>query len=96
MRLILRALGVAFETQVFIEGVGRVDFLVEGWLIIECDSREFHEGWAKQVDDRRRDMAAVVQGFVTIRPLAADILRADSTVRQTVAAVIHALGPRFR
>ena len=96
MRLILRALGVAFETQVFIEGVGRVDFLVEGWLIIECDSREFHEGWAKQVDDRRRDMAAVVQGFVTIRPLAADILRADSTVRQTVAAVIPALGPRFR
>lgn len=96
MRLILRALGVAYETQVLIEGVGRVDFLVEGWLIIECDSREFHEGWAKQVDDRRRDMAAAMQGYVTIRPLAVDILRNDPTVRQAVAEVIRVLGPRFR
>jgi very-short-patch-repair endonuclease len=96
MRLILRALGVAYETQVLIEGVGRVDFLVEGWLIIECDSKEFHEGWDKQVDDRRRDMAAATQGYVTIRPLAADVLRNDSTVRQAVAEVIRVLGPRFR
>lgn len=96
MRLILRALGVAYETQVSIVGVGRVDFLVEGWLIIECDSREFHEGWVKQVDDRRRDMAAAARGYVTIRPLAGDILRNDSTVRQAVAEVIRVLGPRFR
>ncbi|MFK3677245.1 hypothetical protein ACI2IP_05905 [Microbacterium sp. NPDC090218] len=96
MRLILRALGVAYETQVFIEGVGYVDFVVEGWLIIECDSKEFHEGWQKQVEDRRRDVVAATRGYVTIRPLAADILRADSAVRLTVAAVIRELGPRFR
>ncbi|MFP3344471.1 hypothetical protein R0J87_18495, partial [Halomonas sp. SIMBA_159] len=68
----------------------------EGWLIIECDSKEFHEGWAKQVDDRRRDMAAAMQGYVTIRPLAVDILRNDPTVRQAVAEVIRGMGPRFR
>lgn len=96
MRLILRALGVAYATQVFIEGVGYVDFLVEGWLIIECDSKEFHEGWQKQVEDRRRDIAAAALGYVTIRPLAAEILRADSGVRAAVAAVLRALGPRFR
>jgi very-short-patch-repair endonuclease len=38
--------------------VGRVDFLVEGWLIIECDSKAHHEGWDKQRRDRRRDLAA--------------------------------------
>ncbi|MFY9713304.1 MAG: hypothetical protein WAK00_07510 [Microbacterium sp.] len=95
MRLILRGLGVPYETQVFLPGVGYVDFVVAGWLIIECDSKEFHEGWKKQVDDRRRDLAAARLGYVTIRPLAADIMREDSTVRQAVSDVIEALGPRF-
>ncbi|WP_226533458.1 endonuclease domain-containing protein [Microbacterium paraoxydans] len=96
MRLLLRALGVTYETQVVIDGVGRVDFLVEGWLIIECDSKEFHEGWEKQVDDRRRDLAAATKGYITIRPLASDILRRDSALRETVDAVIRSLGPHFR
>ena len=34
MRLLLRAMGVAYETQVYLEGVGYVDFVVDGWLII--------------------------------------------------------------
>ena len=96
VRLILRSLGVAYETQVWIAGVGRVDFLIEGWLIIECDSREFHQGWEKQVDDRRRDIAAAAQGYITIRPLAADILSADSGVRRAIERVIEALRPRLR
>ena len=96
MRLILRTLGIAYETQVAIDGVGRVDFLVEGWLIIECDSREFHEGWEKQVDDRRRDLAAATKGYITIRPLASDILRRDSALREAVDAVVQSLGPHFR
>ncbi|WEK61597.1 MAG: hypothetical protein P0Y60_02190 [Candidatus Microbacterium colombiense] len=95
MRLLLRSLGVDFETQVQLPGVGRVDFLVDGWLIIECDSREFHEGWGKQVEDRRRDIAAARLGYVTIRPLATEILRDDSTVRDMLQGVISTLGPRF-
>lgn len=96
MRLILRGLGVSFETQVLIPGVGYVDFVVNGWLIIECDSREFHEGWQKQVEDRRRDIAAARQGYVTIRPLAADIMGDAATVRRAVFDVIDAVGTRFR
>lgn len=95
VRLLLRSLGVDFETQVQLPGVGRVDFLVDGWLIIECDSREFHEGWGKQVEDRRRDIAAARLGYVTIRPLATEILRDDSTVRDMLQGVISTLGPRF-
>jgi very-short-patch-repair endonuclease len=96
MRLILRALGVSFHTQVYIDGVGRVDFVVEGWLIVECDSRGFHEGWDKQVEDRRRDMAAAKRGYVTIRPLAADILRPESGLGAEILAIRDALRPRSR
>lgn len=95
VRLMLRTIGVAYETQVLIVGVGRVDFVVEGWLIIECDSKEFHEGWQKQQDDRQRDLAAARQGYVTVRPLAADILGDNSTVQQTLREIIEVLGPRF-
>lgn len=90
VRLMLRALGLSFETQVQIAGVGRVDFVVEGWLIIECDSRSFHEGWGKQQEDRRRDIAAAAAGFVTIRPLAADILSRPGEVQRAIADVVAA------
>lgn len=95
MRLILRAIGVTFETQVLLPGVGRVDFVVDGWLIVECDSREFHSGWDSQVRDRRRDSAAAQRGYVTVRPIAADILGDGNSVRQMLEGVIRALGPKF-
>lgn len=95
VRLMLRALGVSYETQVRLVGVGYVDFVVDGWLIIECDSKEFHEGWEKQKDDRRRDLAAARLGYVTVRPLAADILHDFATVQGQLGEVIAALGPRY-
>jgi very-short-patch-repair endonuclease len=70
MRLMLRGLGCTVELQVAIDGVGRVDFVVDGWLIVECDSRAHHEGWASQKSDRRRDLAAAAVGYTTVRPIA--------------------------
>ncbi|WP_052676292.1 type IV toxin-antitoxin system AbiEi family antitoxin domain-containing protein [Microbacterium hydrocarbonoxydans] len=94
MRLILRTLGVQYETQVWIPHVGYVDFVVEGWLIIECDSKEFHEGWEKQKEDRARDIAAARVGYVTVRPLASDILHATSDTQTAIGQMIEALRPR--
>ena len=74
VRLILRALGLRYEVQVRITGVGRVDFLVDGWLIIECDSEEFHSSWRQQLKDRRRDLALAQRGYVTWRVTAAQIM----------------------
>jgi very-short-patch-repair endonuclease len=74
MRLLLRSLGRHVEVQVQLDGVGRVDLIVDGWLIVECDSRAFHEGWEAQKRDRRRDIAAAGLGYTTIRPMAEDIL----------------------
>jgi very-short-patch-repair endonuclease len=96
LRLLLRTLGVPFDTQVVISGVGRVDFVVDGWLIVECDSREFHEGWEKHAHDRRRDLAAAALGFVTIRPLAVDIMERPEEVMRLLTAILGNLGIRVR
>lgn len=93
MRLILRTLGLKFETQVDVDGVGRVDFVVEGWLIIECDSKAFHEGWDKQVEDRNRDIAAARIGYVTVRPLASDLLYRPHEVQAALKDVMETLRP---
>lgn len=88
VRLMLRQLGADVEVQVQIATVGRVDLVVDGWLIVECDSKEFHEGWDKQRSDRRRDFAALRRGYVTIRLLAEDVLYDADAVRAALAEVL--------
>nr|WP_274637942.1 hypothetical protein [Microbacterium bovistercoris] len=82
MRIILRRLGCRVQSQVKIPDVGRVDFLVDGWLIVECDSEAYHADWEQQKKDHRRDQAAAARGLVTYRPIAEDIFwNADVVVR---------------
>ena len=42
MRLLFRALGCRVDVQVVLAGVGRVDLIIDGWLIVECDSKAYH------------------------------------------------------
>lgn len=88
MRLILRSIGCVFDIQVVIAGVGRVDFVVNGWLIIECDSEEHHSSWADQKRDRRRDQAAAARGYATYRPIAEDILWHSDEVRAAIVGLL--------
>lgn len=74
VRLIARSLGCRVELQVFFEGVGRVDLVIDGWLVVECDSKEFHESWAQQVKDRARDAALAARGCTSVRFTAAQVL----------------------
>ncbi|GAA3768578.1 hypothetical protein GCM10022240_21290 [Microbacterium kribbense] len=94
MRLLLRALGCHVEVQVRIRAVGRVDFVVDGWLIIECDSEAHHSGWTAQKRDRRRDIAAAAQGYTTIRPIAEDILYRRDEVLDRIRHVLATPAPR--
>ncbi len=90
MRLLFRALGCAVELQVVLPGVGRVDLIVDGWLVVECDSRAHHEDWASQLRDRRRDIAAAGLGYTTIRPVAEDIcFRHDDILASMKAILSH-------
>jgi len=68
LRSALWEAGIESEIQVEVPGVGRVDGLIEGRLIWECDSRLAHEGWDMHVRDRNRDIDAARQGYMSIRP----------------------------
>jgi very-short-patch-repair endonuclease len=90
MRLLRRGLGLEVEVQVRLAGVGRVDFVVGGWLIIECDSEAHHGGWDLQLRDRRRDLAAAALGYTTLRPVAQDIMFAPERVIDAVRGLVAA------
>lgn len=92
VRLTLRALGARVEVQVRIRGVGRVDLLVDGWLVVECDSRAFHSSWASQRDDRRRDQELAAQGYCVYRPIAEDILFHPEVVIGALRGLIGSRG----
>ena len=92
MRLLLRGLGCTVQIQVSISGVGRVDFVVDGWLIVECDSEAHHAGWEAHKRDRRRDLAAAALGYTTVRPIAEDILYRREHVLAQLKQVLTA-GP---
>jgi len=63
----LRARGLRVEIIVGLRGVGTVDLLVEGRLIIECDGREFHDDDEAFERDRTRDLHAARQRYRTLR-----------------------------
>ncbi|WP_341946120.1 type IV toxin-antitoxin system AbiEi family antitoxin domain-containing protein [Microbacterium sp. LWH11-1.2] len=88
LRLRLHLHGIRLDCQVSIPGVGRVDFVVAGRIILEADGRENHTH-AKRHDDLRRDAAASALGFETLRFDYAMIVHDWPTV---LAAIVPALG----
>jgi len=95
LRCAFRAVGMEPELQVEIPGVGRVDLVVEGRMIIEADSRQAHDGWELHVRDRDRDIDAARLGYMSLRPAFNRTMYATSDV---VEAVLHLLAAtrRFR
>ena len=96
VRLMLRTLGAHFDVQVMIPGVGRVDFVVDGWLIVECDSRAFHSTWEEQRRDRRRDQQSAALGYATFRPIAEDIMWNPAEVQAAIAGLLATGRRRWR
>lgn len=90
MRLMLRGLADGVEAQVEIDGVGRVDFVVNGWLIVECDSVEFHVSREQFEADRERDLKAAMRGFTTFRPTANMIMYRPDEVIAALRALLSA------
>lgn len=74
VRLIALMLGFDVELQKWFVGVGRVDLVLDGWLVLECDSAQFHSGWEAQKRDRRRDVALAALGLASLHIIAEDIL----------------------
>jgi very-short-patch-repair endonuclease len=62
-RLAAIAVGWHVQVQVDIPGIGLVDHLIDGWLIVETDGDEFHSSRQQRAKDRSRDAAAVRKGM---------------------------------
>lgn len=65
VRLALRDAGLRVDVQVVVPGVGRVDLLVEGRVVVEVDGRRWHHD--QQARDYPRDLELIRRGFVVVR-----------------------------
>lgn len=89
VRLMARQLGCEVRVQVSFDGVGRVDLLLDGWLVVECDSKEFHSDWEAQVKDRERDLALAARGYCTFRVTAAAIMHRPDDVFAALRGLVQ-------
>jgi hypothetical protein len=90
LRLLMWQLGLQCELQVHVSGVGRVDMLVEGILILEADSRLAHDGWELHVRDRNRDIDSARQGYMSLRPAYQRTMFDPAAVQEAVLALLSA------
>ncbi len=67
VRLKLRRMGLSVRSQVQIRGLGRVDLLVQGSVIVELDGERFHSDRDAFARDRHRDAVAAVFGYRRLR-----------------------------
>lgn len=87
LRLLALPLAVV-DLQVPIAGVGRVDMLLDGWLVLEADGFEHHSTRAHYRVDRRRADALAAQGFVLVRFSYEDIVHRPDYVVATIRLVL--------
>lgn len=64
---LFRTNGISYEAQVFLAGIGRVDFLLAGFLIVEVDGFAFHSGREALRRDLGRNNASTLNGFAVLR-----------------------------
>lgn len=88
VRLRLIRLGLRVACQVRIRGVGRVDFVLHGRIVIEIDGRENHDGESHRHKDLRRDALAAAQGFTTLRFDYALVMYEWSIVEAAILATV--------
>jgi very-short-patch-repair endonuclease len=67
VRVIAIEFGLRVRSQVVIPGVGRVDLVVEDWIVVETDGAAFHDQ-ALSSRDRLRDARLIASGRSVVRP----------------------------
>ena len=87
LRLIALAVADEVVPQARIPGVGRVDLLLDGWLVAEADGFAFHSSRATYREDRRRANALALAGHTLVRFSYEDIVRRPETVIATLRAL---------
>ena len=87
---LFRSNGIGFEAQVLLPGIGRVDFLLAGFLIVEIDGFAFHSKRADMLKDRQRNNASTVNGYAVLRYMPEHIWFNPEQVLAEIRAVLAA------
>ncbi|RAX44786.1 hypothetical protein DQ354_13350 [Arthrobacter sp. AQ5-06] len=85
---LFRSNAIGFEAQVFLPGIGRVDFLLAGFLIVEIDGFAFHSKRADMLRDRHRNNTSTVNGFAVLRYMPEHIWFNPEQVLAEIRAVL--------
>lgn len=85
--------GIGYDAQVYLPGIGRVDFLLEGFLIVEVDGFAFHSNRESLRRDLGRNNASTLQGFAVLRYMPEHIWFEPERVLAEIRAVLGR-GPR--
>lgn len=87
VRYLLMLAGMPVVVHPVLAGIGEVDLLVAGRLIIETDGKEHHTGDAFTVD-RRRDRAATLNGYRVLRLTYQQVLFEWPTTFRAICAAL--------
>ncbi|WP_062516200.1 type IV toxin-antitoxin system AbiEi family antitoxin domain-containing protein [Demequina gelatinilytica] len=93
-RVTMRDAGLDVRTQVELEGVGRVDFVVGGVVVVECDGFSYHRDKPQFRRDRDRGRAATTWGRAELRYTYDDVVWNRDLIVPDVRATLWRLANR--
>lgn len=96
VRIALRGAGVRLTSQITIPGVGTVDLLVGDRMVVECDGYGWHKSRDAFEEDRRRDLALTVLGYLPVRLGSRRILEDWTGVEADLRGLIRSDRHRWR
>ncbi|MGQ0843506.1 MAG: DUF559 domain-containing protein [Sporichthyaceae bacterium] len=88
LRLLLWQTSARVVLQVRMNGLGRVDFVLDGWLVVEADGFAFHADRDSYRRDRRRANLLAVRGLVLLRFSYEDVRFRPDVVLEQVEALL--------
>ena len=89
LRLIAERFG-AVTVQPWIDGVGRVDLVLDGWLVLEADGFAHHSDRESYREDRRRNNALAALGYTVLRFTYEDVVHDGDRVAELISRVVEA------
>ncbi len=92
-RVVLRRDGLTVEPNVHVPGVGIVDLLVEGRVVVELDGFAHHADRRAFAEDRRRDRELVARGYLPVRFTWEDVVTGPGVVVRAVRAALVVSAP---
>jgi hypothetical protein len=85
---LFRTHGLGYDAEVYLPGIGRVDFLIEGFLIVEVDGFAYHSSREALRRDLGRNNASTLAGLAVLRYMPEHIWFEPERVLAEIRAVL--------